>query len=548
MITRRFFRLLVFLSITLITLALLATLYKGYHGSIESILSIVNTKKTSEDLSALISAQRFRYIQYLLMAIIIALGLLLWKFKEAYAILASYISSLIQFTRSLFVTAMGSEIKYLLIIPVAGSFYYAIVMPVCYDEGLTYLYFSSKGIFSSISFYPEPNNHVLNSILTNLTIQLPFGVTEFRLRLPSLLVSIITWMLSYRLLNTYYSRQAALIVTAIGSMVFLVFYYSYQSRGYALVNLLFISAFYNALGIIRKNDCLQNWVWFGVSCILGFYTMPSFLYPFLTLNIIILLYNWPNLKRQIITNAVVVMATVVLYLPIIVVNGLDALTNNPYVRSIQRAEVIERLPGFLQFSLNELTQFPWWLVILFLLPAFFYSVLRRQKFSIGLFLIFLLAPVVFLILHSVIPFPRTFIYYGFVLPFLAITGFAEQLKKIPVVPLTIALIAIQLGLLYQFNKEIIPYEERDPQLNWSSKKFTNMMVGDKRYFSSGNLLGTTLLYELKAQGFKKAEVIFYNGPVSADSLKSFDYIIIGHQFDHTKAKKAKITTPYYNIY
>jgi hypothetical protein len=175
-------------------------------------------------------------------------------------------------------------------------------------------------------------------------------------------------------------------------------------------------------------------------------------------------------------------------------------------------------------------------------------VLRRQKFAIGLFLIFLLSPVAFLILHSVIPFPRTFTYYGFVLPFLAIAGFAEQLKKIPIVPLIIALIAIQLGLLYQFNKEIITYEERDPQLNWSSKKFTNMMVGNKRYFSSGNLLGTTLLYELKARGFNKAEVIFRDGPVNADSLQNFDYIIIGHQYDHTKVKKPKVTTAHYNIY
>ena len=75
-----------------------------------------------------------------------------------------------------------------------------------------------------------------------------------------------------------------------------------------------------------------------------------------------------------------------------------------------------------------------------------------------------------------------------------------------------------------------------------------MMVGNKRYFSSGNLLGTTLLYELKTQGFDKAEVIFYNAPVNADTLQNFDYIIIGKQNDFTKNKKARITTQYYHIY
>ena len=75
-----------------------------------------------------------------------------------------------------------------------------------------------------------------------------------------------------------------------------------------------------------------------------------------------------------------------------------------------------------------------------------------------------------------------------------------------------------------------------------------MMVGNKRYFSSGNLLGTTLLYELKTQGFDNAEVIFYNAPVNADTLQNFDYIIIGKQNDFTKNKKARVTTEYYHIY
>ncbi len=541
-------RVLFVIPLVIILVALAITLYKGYDGSIESILSIVNTRKTSKDLSALISADRFRKIQLLLTAVIIALVMLIWKFNEVYTSVTKYASSLFQFTKSLFITSARSENKYLLIIPVAASFYYAFMMPILYDEGLTYLYFTSKGVLSSLSFYPEPNNHILNSLLTNISIHLPFGDTEFRLRLPSLLISMITWMLAYKMLLTYFNKQVALFVTAIGSMVFLVFYYSYQARGYALVNLFFISALYNGLGIIRKKDNSENWIWFGISCILGFYTMPSFLYPFLTLNLFILLYNRPHLKRQFITNAVVTVITIVLYLPVIIVNGLDALINNPYVKSIDRGEVISRLPGFFKMSLNELTQFPWWTVLLLLLPSFIYAIMKRQKFIISLFLLFLLAPVVLLVVHSVIPFPRTFGYYGFIFPFLFIIGFAEHLKKIPVQVLTIALAGIQLGLLYQFNNRVIPYEERDPQLNWSSKKLTNMMVGDKRYFSNGNLLGTLLLYELRTQGFTNAEVVFSSGPVSADSLKGFEYIIIGLENDQTKLKKPRITTTYYNIY
>jgi hypothetical protein len=172
----------------------------------------------------------------------------------------------------------------------------------------------------------------------------------------------------------------------------------------------------------------------------------------------------------------------------------------------------------------------------------------RQKFVISLFLVFLLTPVVFLIVQSVIPFPRTFGYYGFILPFLAIISFVEYSKKIPVVGLAITLIIMQLGLLYLFDKRIIPYEERDPQLNWTVKKLTNDMAGNKRYYSSGNLLGTTLLYELRVQGYSEAEVIYGNGPVNADTLTQFDYIILGNQIDHTKIKKPRYSTAFFRVY
>ena len=381
MVIRNIFRLLLTLTIAGTVMVLLFTLYKGYQGSIESILSVVNARKKSSDLSAIISEQRFRYIQFLLLALLAALIFLLWKFKELYEVSAHYTKSLFIFLKSLLTTTVATENKYLLIVPVAGIFYYAFVMPVCYDEGLTYLYFTSKGILSSLSFYPEPNNHILHSLLTNLTIHLPFGDTEFRLRSPALIASIATWMLSYKMLLKYYNRHVAMIVTATGSMLFMVFYYNYQSRGYAMVNLFFIACLYNAYGIIRKNDNIENWIWFGISSILGFYTIPSFLYPFITLNLVILLYNRPNWRRQFITNAIVTIITIALYLPVIIVNGLDALTNNPWVKPIDRNVVISGMPSFLKVTLNELTQFPWWFVMLMLVPSFIYALVRRQKFN-----------------------------------------------------------------------------------------------------------------------------------------------------------------------
>jgi hypothetical protein len=543
-----FIKSLFYLFLALISIGLIVTIFSGYSGSIDLILSAIKTNKTSQDLSNIISASSFRNMQILLFCLLTLNALILWKFNIAYNLIKNYLAELFHFVVDLFKLTFTCEYRFLLIIPVFASVYYALVMPVCYDEGLTYIYFSSKSIFSSISFYPEPNNHVLHSILTNFTYHIPFGGTLFHLRLPSLVVTLFTWMLAYKFIISYFNKQTALVIAALGSMMFMTFYYSYQSRGYALLSLFFIASYYNAMGIISKNDKLENWVWFGVSSVLGFYTMPSFLYPFLTLNVFILVFNLPNFKRQFITNIAVGVTVVCLYLPIIIVNGLNALISNTYVKPIARMDVIRRLPSFITTTMNEITGFPWYLVAIILIPSLIYTFIKGDKFQIGQFLIFLLAPYALLALHSVIPFPRTFVYYGFLLVFLVFFSFSEPLKKLDPRNLTIILFCIQLALLYNFNKKIISYEERDAQLNWSSKKYTNMMVGNKRFYSNDNLLGTTLLYELKTQGFSKSQVVFYNGPVNADTLVSYDYMIISLKNDKTISKKPKITTAYYNIY
>ena len=55
--------------------------------------------------------------------------------------------------------------KYLLvlIIPIFASVFYALKMPVSYDEAWTFLNFTNKGFFTSITSYDDPNNHVLFS-------------------------------------------------------------------------------------------------------------------------------------------------------------------------------------------------------------------------------------------------------------------------------------------------------------------------------------------------------------------------------------------------
>ena len=79
----------------------------------------------------------------------------------------------------------------LLIIHVVGYFYCLINCPTQYDELFSYRYFSSKGVWASLSYYPVPNNHVLYNIIASFCIAIPLW-TEKMMRLPSIIASIIT--------------------------------------------------------------------------------------------------------------------------------------------------------------------------------------------------------------------------------------------------------------------------------------------------------------------------------------------------------------------
>jgi hypothetical protein len=124
-----FIRALFMAGLIIVLLVLMGSWYKGYMGSIDSIISIVGTKKTNQDLTAIISQDRFRYIQLLLAALFVTVLLMLWKFNKIYSTVAAYISSLYEFLKSAVITSFRSEHKFLLMVPVIGSFYYAIIMP-----------------------------------------------------------------------------------------------------------------------------------------------------------------------------------------------------------------------------------------------------------------------------------------------------------------------------------------------------------------------------------------------------------------------------------
>lgn len=472
------------------------------------------------------------------------------KINIVYSHTASFCSYLGRAIKSIWSDLKDRYVLLILLLPFAASIYFAIVLPISYDEALTYVDFTNNPILYCISSYPAPNNHIFHSIITHITKHIPFFDILFRLRISSIVVSILTWAIAYSFVKRYYSRKVALFSVAISSMLFMSIYYSYMSRGYALVALFFVISLYATFNIIKHGSRNQDWAIFSICSILGFYAVPSYLYPFVTLNFIILLYNYKNIKQQFVFNIFITLATLLCYTPIILHQGFGVLSITPG----DRMGVLSLFPLFFRNTLSEIYGIHLIYTFIAIGIPFVIALLKKKTEVIKLWVIFGLAPVVLLALHSVIPFPRTFIYYGFVVLFLMGISISEYIEKISIKWLTVILLVLQAGLFYNFKNNIEEYESFNIGFHDVSEKFIE--EGKTFYVLSGlNIESHKFEMMLRGYDYSKSEYdrVFLDFEdfrlVNTDTLRGqFDYIIIDKEWDRTVVRKPVYSNKTLNVY
>lgn len=529
-----------------IALLILATLWAGHEASISFIASLAGQVEKAEKIAALVTPAKFRLL-------LLGGGLLLagcmaaWKwFDVLFDQSARFVHYMWLGMSGTFRSFFRSKAKYLLFIPLLSSVYFAATLPVSYDEAWTYLNFTTKSPIVSLAYYPVPNNHILHSLITNFTQYIPGLSPLFRLRISSIFVNLLIWITAYGFARRFFSEKMAWALVAVGAMLFMSVYYSVMSRGYALVVLFFVGAMYAAFHITKSGGRLRHWAWFSVCSVLGFFTMPSFLYPFLTLHIWIVVCNRKLIARQIVFGLATAACTALLYLPVVAVNGIGALTSNPFVRPISRQEVMERIPGYFADTLRDIFGMPHQLVAAFLAVSLLVLFWRCDWRYRSLAVVLTLMPFVLLAAHSVIPFTRTFVYYGFAWVFLSVIAWHKEILKINAIWLLAALLGIQAALFFNFRARIDVYEI----YNTTYYPINQKIAGNKSYYFNTRTFDTNLSFELRVKGYEmtKQQRNFPPLYMSADSIFGFDYIIIDKPFDRTVLKEPLFSDPYVNVY
>ena len=276
----------------------------------------------------------------------------------------------------------------------------------------------------AISFYKDPQNHLLETVLGKTSVMV-FGHSLLAVRLPVLVAGTALVVLVFALTRVLFRRDdAALLAAGLTAGHGFLIEYSVNARGYMLqaalvVTLLLLSQY------LRKRNARSGWVFWAALMALGFYAVPTMLYPATVLVGWLLLEaargqtpRGDSRRRQAVriisATGLAAVFTLYLYLPVIAASGPENIVANRWVTPLARGEWWDRLVQMLgKMGAAASLGVPGWVMLLlgagFL--TFLFSARTRYGKSMLMWLIVLVlvAPTM-LFCQRLAPFVRTWLW------------------------------------------------------------------------------------------------------------------------------------------
>jgi 4-amino-4-deoxy-L-arabinose transferase-like glycosyltransferase len=272
--------------------------------------------------------------------------------------------------------------------------------PMRTDEAATFLYYASRPLTIGLSVYGSPNNHVLHTLLVHATYRL-FGPAEWALRLPALLAGVALVPLAFLAARTLGAGRGLLAAALVATWPLLVDY-STDARGYTLVCAFTLVTLLAATRLRQRGETTSVLL-FAIAGALGLWTVPVMLYPFAMLTVWALAS--PHWRRALVAAGLGVALAAIVYSPVLAVSGIEAMTNNPWVRPLPWSVFFAALPHAAAEVWRSWTTSVPLLVSLPLAILFVIGAIRgRMTFWLGI-----VAVMAILVAQHTIPFPRTWL-------------------------------------------------------------------------------------------------------------------------------------------
>jgi hypothetical protein len=269
--------------------------------------------------------------------------------------------------------------------------------PLEHDEAFTYYVFGRLPLRFAMSDYSFPNNHILHTLLLKLCVA-GFGNHSWAMRLPAFVFGAAVAPLLY--LFARYSTHRRWPAFLAGFLLALYPYsiqYSVNARGYSLMAAFTLLAALLALAAMQYKNRLL-WLLFSLVIVAGLYTLPIMILPagglFTWLLICGLRHGFTAgygrrgwLKAMFASGVLIVLLTVLLYLPVVQASGLNSLIANPNVAPLNASEFLPTLGDRLKDTWREWQAgLPLWVslpAVIMLLPGIiFYEKKSRAAASL----------------------------------------------------------------------------------------------------------------------------------------------------------------------
>ena len=278
-------------------------------------------------------------------------------------------------------------------------------LPLHTDELFSFVHLSSKGFVLTSTYYPGPNNHIFYNQLVAIAYALHVPAL-IAIRLPAMVAGGILFLLLFFYVLYRFDFSLAFLLSTMVSFSVPVMSFTTQGRGYGFQLLCMSIAIISLFEWLRYGqEKYMKTIFIGAS-VLGFYTVPTYLYPFVAMLVFAsIIGDMVHYKKLLVTVVYVGTLVVFLYAPILFFNGWDALVNNAWVQALDSHLWWHQLPSYA----NKLLGMYWhtssgsstWLTAAFLLGCICLKPLRK-------WLCFLLIPLGMIAIQRVLPYPRVF--------------------------------------------------------------------------------------------------------------------------------------------
>ena len=311
------------------------------------------------------------------------------------------------------------------------------------DEALAYLTFVQNGFWTTMTYYPGTNNHLLFNLIAEIFNQF-LNNPVYIMRLPNVLLNFILLGLGFSYLFKKYNFTTAIVFLIIVGLSFSTTIYAVHGRAYMLVSLCTLLTFMSILKLLENPFSKIAFICLCLSTIVGGFSLPVYMFIFAATLLAFLYFmitekNYSLLRLAFFYGFIVAISWFFIYLPIFSISGFNAFFNHDYAQpqAMSSYYYLHIVPVSSVEAINFVlgTYSKGYLILPIFLLGIFFTYIKSSnpviRNSIKIAFIFILTSFLIMILVRNFGEPRVFTMYAFLFYFIIAMVLGYWMNNVP---------------------------------------------------------------------------------------------------------------------